>query len=381
MCQLAILTVLHKQGSYDELLIHFRHMRTLIIITDLSLSQHCATLKAHLVSLHWERLMSMTERIYMIDQMLSERQSVSVPQFLERLEVSLATFKRDLSQMKDRLHAPIIFDYELGGYRYDKNNTAHDLPFQLPGLWFSSSEIHALLTMHHMLSNLDTVGLLGGHIKPLLSRLTSLLGVADNAIEEVQRRVKIEMIGVREVKLAHFESIGSALLRRKRVQVEYYSRSKNEVTQRELSPQRLIYYQGNWYMDAWCHLRNELRSFSVDAIQSLVTLEKKTKDVADKTLDEVLGAGYGIFSGKKVQWATLLFSPEVARWVSAERWHPNQKSKYNADGTYELKVPYSNHTELMMDILRHGCSVKVTAPADLVKRISIEVENMKKVYS
>jgi predicted DNA-binding transcriptional regulator YafY len=232
-----------------------------------------------------------------------------------------------------------------------------------------------------MLSNLDTGGLIGGHIKPLLSRLTSLLGVADNSIEEVQRRVKIEMIGVRDVKLAYFEAIGSALLRRKRVQVDYYSRGKNEVTQRELSPQRLIYYRGNWYMDAWCHLRNELRSFSVDSIQSLVTLEKNTKDVADKKLDEVLGAGYGIFAGEKVQWATLQFTPEVARWVSNERWHPNQKSKFNEDGTFELKVPYSNHTELMMDILRHGAGVKVTAPADLVKRISIEVENMKKQYS
>jgi predicted DNA-binding transcriptional regulator YafY len=326
-------------------------------------------------------MMGMNERLYMIDQMLADRRSVTVQQFLERLEVSPATFKRDLTEMRDRLHAPIIFDYELGGYRYDKDNAAHDLPFQLPGLWFSSNEIHALLTMHHMLSNLDTGGLLGSHIKPLLSRLTALLGAADNSVEEVQRRIKIEMIGVRQVKLAFFESIGSALLNRKRLQIEYYSRGKNEVTQRELSPQRLIYYQGNWYMDAWCHLRNELRSFSVDSIRSLVTLEKKAKDVADKTLDEVLGAGYGIFAGKKVQWATLLFSPETARWVSTEKWHPNQKSQMMEDGSYELKVPYSNHTELTKDILRHGSGVKVISPVDLVKKISSEIDIMKKMYS
>ncbi len=325
--------------------------------------------------------MGMNERIYMIDQMLSERRSVSVSQFLERLEVSLPTLKRDLTEMKDRFHAPIIFDRELRGYRFDKDNAAHDLPYQLPGLWFSPTEIHALLTMHHLLSNLDTGGLLGGHIQPLISRLTVLLGAANNEIDEVQHRIKIEMIGVRQVKLAYFESIGSALLRRKRIQIEYYSRGKDEVTQRELSPQRLIYYRANWYMDAWCHLRNELRSFSVDSIRSLVTLEKKAKDVADKTLDEVLGAGYGIFAGKKVQWATLLFSPEVARWVSNEKWHPSQKSKSLDDGSYELKLPYSNHTELMMDILRYGSGVKVIAPADLVKNISSEIERMKQLYS
>jgi predicted DNA-binding transcriptional regulator YafY len=297
-----------------------------------------------------------------------------------RLEVSKATLKRDLVQLRDRFHAPIIFDKELGGYRFDKENLSNDLPYELPGLWFSSTEIHALLTMHHMLSGLDSGGLLGVHINPLLSRLTALLGAADNSADEVQRRVKVEMLGVRHVKLEHFEAVGSALLKRKRLQVEYYSRGKNEVTERELSPQRLVYYQGNWYMDAWCHLRNELRSFSVDTIRSLEILEKKAKDVSEKTLDEVLGAGYGIFAGKKVQWATLLFSPEVARWVSNERWHPNQKSKLNEDGSYELKIPYSKDTELLMDILRHGSGVKVVAPVDLIKRISQEVNCMQEIY-
>jgi predicted DNA-binding transcriptional regulator YafY len=64
------------------------------------------------MSLTWDKIMSMNERIYIIDQMLTERRSVTIDQLLEKLEVSLATFKRDLALMRDRMKAPIIFDKE-----------------------------------------------------------------------------------------------------------------------------------------------------------------------------------------------------------------------------------------------------------------------------
>ena len=61
----------------------------------------------------------------------------------------------------------------------------------------------------------------------------------------------------------------------------------------------------------------------------------------EKTLDSVLGAGYGIFSGRKVQWAKLRFTPERARWVSLEQWHPKQKARFEKDGSYLLEIPFS----------------------------------------
>lgn len=325
--------------------------------------------------------MSMNDRIYKIDQLLAERRFVTIPELMNTLEVSKPTLNRDLALMRDRMKAPIVFDKELGGYRFDQDNRLDGTAYELPGLWFSAEEIHALLTMHHLISNLDTGGLLGGHIKPLLSRLTALLGAADDPVDEVTKRVKIEMVGVRHFHLPHFESVGSALLRRKRVRIDYCSRGMNQKTQREVSPQRMIYYRGNWYLDAWCHLRNELRTFAIDSISRVEILKKKPKDVSDRQLDEVLGSGYGIFAGKKVQWATLLFSPKIARWVANERWHPKQKGKFLENGSYELKIPYSKDTELLMDILKYGAEVKVIAPAQLVKRVSKEIDSMKIAYA
>ena len=86
-----------------------------------------------------------------------------------------------------------------------------------------------------------------------------------------------------------------------------------------------------------------MRSFSVDAIEQVEILEKRTKDVPDKRLDEVVGSGYGIFAAENVTWATFKFTPERARWVENARWHSKQESGFLKDGSYELLAYVSPH--------------------------------------
>jgi predicted DNA-binding transcriptional regulator YafY len=325
--------------------------------------------------------MSGMERLYQIDQMLSNRPFVPRAELQERLGVSWATLKRDLAYMKDRLNAPITYDRDLGGYRFEKTGQRIGPQYELPGLWFSAEEIHALLTMQHLLSNLDTGGLLGPQIQPLLARLTGLLGSADNPAEEVQRRIRIQTVGAREFHLNHFQAVGSALLRRKRLVIRYHARGTDEVTEREVSPQRLNHYRDNWYLDAWCHLRDGLRAFSVDAIEHAEILDKKAKDVSDKRLDEMLGSGYGVFSGDQITWAVLRFTAERARWVASERWHRNQEGKFLDDGSYELRVPYADDRELIMDILKYGSDCVVVEPAGLRDKVAAELARAFAAYS
>ena len=132
------------------------------------------------------------------------------------------------------------------------------------------------------------------------------------------------------------------MLDRQRLQIAYVSRGTNERTEREISPQRLVHYRENWYCDAWCHLREDLRSFAVDAIQSAELVDRKAKPIAERDLDEVLASGYGIFSGRKTTWAKLRFTAERARWVSVEAWHPEQKGRFEPDGRYVLELPFSD---------------------------------------
>lgn len=312
--------------------------------------------------------MDRTERFYKIDQLLGEHRVVSFSTLEEKLGVSRATIKRDLEYMRNRLNAPIMWDRERRGYCFAQAEHGAS-QYELPGLWFSATEIHALLTMQHLLAGLDRGGLLASHVEPLQARLMSLLDSGDGSLEEIRKRIRIIGIASRVMGLDHFSVLGSALLRRKRAHIHYYVRTREETTEREVSPQRLVFYRENWYLDAWCHLRNELRSFSVDAIRRADILETSAKNVPDKTLDSVLGAGYGIFSGRMVQWAKLRFSAQSARWVVNERWHPKQKNRLLTDGRYVMELPYSDHRELVMDVLRYGPDVEVLAPVSLREEV------------
>jgi len=308
--------------------------------------------------------MDRTERFYKIDQMLQSRGRVKVREFLSELGVSLATFKRDLEYMRSRLNAPIVWDRDDEAYRFDEGRGGKGPKYELPGLWFSPSEAQALLTLEHLVESLEPA-LLGPHVNPLKARLAALLATGDRSVDEVRKRIRVIPFGARRHEPRHFELIASAVLGRKRLHLSYFNRMRGDVTERDVSPQRLVHYRDNWYLDAWCHLRNDLRSFALDAMREVSMLAGKAREVPAAQLDAALASGYGIFSGKNVQWATLRFTPERARYVSLEEWHPKQRARWDKDGSYVLDVPYSSEKELAMDILRLAPDVEVVKPASL----------------
>ena len=311
--------------------------------------------------------MDRSERFYKIDQMLAARGLVPLADFLAELNISLATFKRDLEYLRDRQNAPIVWDRDAGGYRYESGKQSGPT-FALPGMWFNASEAHALLLIQTLLKEIHP-GLLSQHIEPLQARLKALLGSADHSADEVEKRFRLVHASQRILPLKYFEAIATATLSRKRLKIQHYNRERNETVERLISPQQIVFYRDNWYVDAWCHLREGIRSFSIDAITAAEITNDKAKDLSKASLKEYFEKGYGIFSGSKVQWAQLKFSPERARWVANESWHPEQKASYETDGSYLLEVPYTDDRELLMDIMKHGNEVEVIAPEQLRSRI------------
>lgn len=316
--------------------------------------------------------MSDLERLHRIKYMIQARKCVPIQDFLDELEISKATFKRDLEYLRDRMNASIVFDRTEGGYRFDKPNTGERV--ELPGLWFSEKEATALVLMQHLLDNLDQGGLISAHIDPLVEIIDGILGQSEVSAKELRKRIKVFGMSARKNSLENFEEVGNALLKRQRLQLEYYSKGKDETTNREVSPQRLIFYRDNWYLDGYCHLRKGLRSFALDGIKRAELINKKADEVAERELQENFAESYGIFSGKATQRAKLRFTPERARWVSGETWHGQQAATYDKDGYYILEFDYNQDPELIMEILKHGCSVEVLAPPVLKKRVLDELK-------
>ena len=325
--------------------------------------------------------MDRTERFYKIKELLRQHKVASFATLQAELEISRSTLKRDLNYLSTRLHNPITYSRDLGGYVLEKSDDASSSPHERPGLWFSSTEIHTLLTMQHLLSGLDAGGLLNTHIAPLMDRLNGLLGGARDAdAAQLRRRVRIIGLAQRSVTQRHFERVATALAQRKRLHIAYTARGTGETSARDVSPLRLMHYRENWYLDAWCHQREGLRSFALDAITQVQLLDCPALEVSDAKLDATFGPSYGIFSGGSIRLARLRFSPERARWVAHEQWHPKQEGRYQRDGSYLLRIPYADHRELLMDILKHGAHCEVLGPVSLRQAVAEEVRAMGEKY-
>ena len=322
--------------------------------------------------------MGRPERLYAIDQLLKQRGALTLEEFIAELEVSRATFRRDLDYLRERLHSPILWDAGEKKYRYD--GAPEELrSYALPGLWFNQSEIHALLTMQQLLDIIES-GLLAPHLGPFKKKLLSLLdkGQIDHAV--VGERVKISPLAKRRTTAACFEVVASALLHRQRLLVTHHNRHTDETLEREISPLRLVYYRDNWYLDSWCHLREDLRSFAVDSMQAVIALPDLAFEISQSEVGVRFDAGYGMFSGTEVQWATLRFSSYRARWIANEVWHRDQVGAFDPEGHYILKLPYNDPRELLGDILRQGAECTIVAPDTLRQMIGEEIGKLTTLY-
>lgn len=323
--------------------------------------------------------MDRTERFYKISRMLQRGRAVPKQKFLDELEISNATFKRDLEYMRDRMGAPVVWDREAGGYRFDTSDpSAAD--WELPGVWFSEEELRALLTVEHLLESVQP-GLLGPQVGPLREKIRHILGHGDHSAEEVIRRIRVLPMASRKTDAGRFQAIAAAVLSRRRLKLAHFRRQSGETLERIVSPQRLVHYRDNWYLDAWCHLRKALRVFSVDAVAGAEMLDEAARTVSDETLDREFAAGYGIFAGSDTRTAVMKFDPVRSRWVSRETWHPEQRGRFEPDGSWILEVPYSDPRELAMDILKYGAGVEVVRPAALRRLIAGQLKEAAGIYS
>ena len=313
-------------------------------------------------------------KIYQLHGLLRGRRTVaSLALIMEHLECSRATAGRVIREMRDYLQAPIDYDREYKGYRYGNAR------YELPGLWFSTEEILALLSMQKLLAEVGA-GLLDAQLNPLRQRIEKLLESEHLGSGEIHR-IRILPIAARIPDSALFQTVAGALLQRRKLEITYHTRGNDAEAVRIVSPQRLAHYRDNWYLDAWCHQRNALRSFALDRIRQARALDILADNILEPELDAHFADGYGIFAGTAKHTAILRFTPQRARWVAEERWHPQQQGRFLDDGAYELHIPYADPRELTMDILRYAPDVEVIAPEELRQEIHVRLKAALELHS
>jgi predicted DNA-binding transcriptional regulator YafY len=296
--------------------------------------------------------MSKIERLYHLHNILSQRRTpISRQDLMERLECSQATLYRLVNELRDFLGAPIEQDPDTRSFYYDRS---YHQPFELPGIWISPGELQALLTARQVLSNVQP-GLLEGELESLQGRITSLLQQRGIEAEGGDSRIHIQPVAGRAVPARMFQDVLGALIQRQRLKIRYHGRRRDEESERIVSPQRLTQYRNSWYLDAWCHEADGLRSFALERIREQSLVDKPARDVKTKDLAAHFDASYG--------------------------WHPDQHGTLEADGSWRLQLPFSSARELIMDLLRYGSEVEVLAPDFLREAVAAEARKTAAIYS
>ena len=317
-------------------------------------------------------------RLFRIDQMIHDRGPVSFEEMRQALRCSSPTLKRDIRYLREELNAPIVYSYKDNGYVYSQEPGSEGkrvVSYDLPATWYSPTEMYVLLTALRLFDKVEGErdGLLSGEMRAMKSRLLSL--VRDDKIppRELQKRIKVVLPELNVSRNPFFEVIGSALAERKRLRIVYYTKARKTENLREVSPMRLVNYKSRWYMDAWCHQTEALKTFNLSYISSAELLDKACKSVSMREVEQRLDSTYGLFSGDMIRIAVIEIDDVLGAYVKDEIWHKDQVMKIRENGSLELQVPYAHEAELAGQILRLGSHARVKAPASLRRHMREEL--------
>ncbi len=327
--------------------------------------------------------MAKSESIALLYKILKQsRYPVSIKTLQEKMQLSRASIERYIKELRDTHMLTIIYDRGQRGYKIVHDP---DTELELPSHLFTTQEVNALLLIEQIINDLEP-GFLKEDTESLKQHLATIRkkfsGRAATTNKLDGKRIRMINIGKRKGNIAHLTQATQAVLQGRQLSIRYDSRSgeKPESSNRQLSPQRLTHYRDNWYLDAWCHGKQALRTFALDRIIDLHVLKDSAKKISQKALDDHYTQTFGIFGGKVKNIAVLKFTPHRAKWVAEEIWHQNQKGYWLDDGSYQLEIPYGNDLELIGDILKYGDQVEVIAPPALREKIIRQINQLKKIY-
>ncbi|MBM7623689.1 helix-turn-helix transcriptional regulator [Sporohalobacter salinus] len=177
-----------------------------------------------------------------------------------------------------------------------------------------------------------------------------------------------------------FTGLNDAIQQEINVWIKYYTKSRDEITTREVSPYVLQFQDGYLYLIAYCHWRDTIKMFRVDRIQEFKETENKFKYPDDFSVDDYLGKAWGVERREEEIEVKIKFSEEKAGWIKENRYHPTQKLEELEDGSLLMTVETCSINEIKKWILGFGADAEVLKPGKLRKEVKGEVKKLQEVY-
>ena len=308
--------------------------------------------------------MSQMERILYIDRTLRNSGSITVQKVAEKYEVSTRQVKRDIEYMRDRFEAPIQWVGAERHYVYSES---------FKSLEFADQHlVLAYLSIQSLLQNSNYFPAISEQI------LTSFTSQIPSEYIEASKKIKYQVPAADSLDPEFFAGICLSLKNKVCLEIEYLN-TRNESKERRIEPFNLINYAGNWYIIAWDHLRQGLRTFHASRIQKLAVTNVPFADHGkniDSEVEKYIASGYGIFLGDKTQTVKIKFTGKAAQIVRTQTWHPSQQRIQNENGDVELSFEAANLTEVLSKVLSFGSYATPLEPKELVELWNDEIKKL-----
>lgn len=315
------------------------------------------------------------ERLLAIDSLLRAATRQTAATLSTALEVSDRTIYSDIAFLRDRYQAPIEFN-QTKGFHYVSPD------WRLPSVALSKGELFALTLGARMLdayAGSTYSEELASAIKRLAERLPerTWIDLQQLATENVVFRAGAEL----DLDPSIWQTLEQACQQKNSVRINYYTAGRNARSEREIDPYILHFSRNNPYITGFCHLRQEIRWFRVDRIQSIELLEQSFQIDADFDREAHFESAFQHEVGGLPQPIEIRFDAPTAPYIRERRWHPTQQIKEHADGSLTLHFIARGLNEVKRWILFYGSGAKALAPPKLVDMMKQEVLAMQEVYA
>lgn len=291
----------------------------------------------------------------------------------QEFEVSPRTIARDMEYLRDMLDAPVEYDESRKGYYYSETN------YSLPSINILESELFAVCVAEKALEQYAGT--------PLYDRLASAFDKIKSFLPEtvrvntswINRHISFLDGSRTTIRPGIWETVARALRQGNSLRIVHRPPNREPIV-REVDPYHLVVAQGQWYLIAHCHLKNDIRIFALSRID-----EARITPVAfalpdDFDFKKYMGATFGIMAEAEEYTARILFDPAEAPYVRERIWHETQRIEENRDGSLILSFTTNSHLEVKRWVLSWGAGAKVLEPAWLAKEVHRELAAAVKRY-
>ena len=298
------------------------------------------------------------------------RQGYTFEELARELDCSARTVMRDLEHIQF-VHFPVMEERDGKQKRWKfVEGYKSDLPVPL-----SISELMALYFSRSLLKPLEGTPI-HDSLESAYAKIRALLPPEAHAfLDRMEGTLTTRAPAFKDYSRARdrIEAVTSACTERQRIEITYYSFSREAMTTRRIDPYRLFYYQGGMYLAAYDDLRGEVRIFALERIQDLQKTGESFTIPEDFDFEEYMRSSFGILRGETMV-ARIRFSLHTAKWIAERTWHESQKIEWLEDGGLILSMDVAGTAEIKSWVLSFGAEAFVLEPFSLREKIRDEAE-------